>query len=101
MKKYTIYLGLTTQDGLVKIPFSAAAKKVQDLMTNTGLAGATIYSADGVWQNGEEKSLVADFIAGDHVHIQNSITEIAKKLKTLYNQQSVLITSQNVEIWEA
>ena len=101
MKQYKIYLGLTTGDGLVQIPFNSAVLTVMKLMKDTGLSGATCYASDGIWESEQEKSLVAEFIQGDSEHIQDSITLIAKSLKSFYKQNSVLITSQDIEVWEA
>lgn len=100
MKQYKIYLGLTSQDG-VKLDYDKAVKAVKELMQKSGLSGATCYAADGVWQSEQEKSLVAEFIQGDSEHMQDAVTTIAKYLKAIYNQQSVLITSQDIEVWEA
>lgn len=100
MKQYRIYLGLATQDG-VKFDYKNVLATVKLLMKDAGLSGATCYAADGVWENEEEKSMVIEFLAGDSEHVQDSITQIAKTLRGFYSQQSVLITSQDIEVWEA
>ena len=101
MKQYKIYLGLTTGDGLVQIPYNSAVLTVMKLMKDTGLSGATCYSADGIWENEKEKSMVIEFLTGSEDFRQTQVTQVAKELKVFYKQHSVLITSQDIEVWEA
>lgn len=101
MKQYRIYLGLTTGDGLVQIPFESALVNVQTLMKEEGFSGATCYKATGIWDNEKEESMVIEIITGKELFRQDKITEIAGKLKGFYSQNSVLITSQDIEVWEA
>lgn len=98
MKKFTLYVGLNDKDTKIqKISTLEAYKMVNNLLLNT-VEGATISESDGIYkhENGEiviEKTLRIELIYTD----METVKKIIEILKSLLNQEAILLQVQEIE----
>lgn len=57
-------------------------------------SGHTIIAAEGTWLQEPEKSLIVEIITDD----RKKVFRIAAEIKRTNNQESVLVTSSNIEV---
>ena len=92
MTQHKIYLGLTDKNGFV-FDEGKIRQRIINLLTHFGIDGATIYNTLGVWKGRQEESFIIEIWDADIEHLKG----LCFNLKTLYNQESVCITSQKVK----
>ena len=63
-------------------------------LVNRYFAGATIYTADGIWQGGAEKAAVIEIIALEQ-NLQ-AIVNLAGDIKEVNHQSLVIVTWQPI-----
>ena len=98
--KYQLYLGLNDKDTkLQKIDTIEAYKMVENILLNNDITGYTIYQARGVFkhENGtitQENTLIIEMIFVD----EELVDELIQTLKTIFNQESIMKTKQDMQI---
>lgn len=98
--KYQLYLGLNDKDTkLQKIDTIEAYKTVENILLNNDITGYTIYQARGVFkhENGaitQENTLIIEMIFIEEELVDNLI----QLLKTVFNQESIMKTKQDMVI---
>ena len=95
MKKQTLYIGLNDKDTKTqKIDTLEAVKIVSNILTEYA-DGATIYNATGIYRhdNGDiviENTLRVELIEAD----AGRLAEAVKIIKTVLNQESIIIQNE-------
>lgn len=98
MKRFTLYVGLNDKDTKAqKIDTLEAYKIVSNLLVAT-VGGGTIYQAQGIYKhdNGDiviENTLRIEIIEAS----EKDIGYIIKTLKTILNQESIILQTENIE----
>lgn len=98
--KYQLYLGLNDKDTkLQRIDTIEAYKMVENILLNNDITGYTIYQARRVFkhENGtitQENTLIIEMIFVD----EELVDELIQTLKTVFNQESIMKTKQDMQI---
>ena len=98
MTKHTIFLGLNDKDTKQQeIDTISCYKLAQRIMSNNGISAYTLSEANGVYTHDDgtitiEKTLQF-IILGQNKQV---INDIITDLKTTFNQESVLLTTERV-----
>ena len=98
MKRFTLYVGLNDKDTKTqKIDTLEAYKIVSNLLVAT-VGGGTIYQAQGIYKhdNGDiviENTLRIEIIEAS----EKEIDYIIKTLKTILNQEAIILQTENIE----
>lgn len=98
--KYQLYLGLNDKDTkLQRIDTIEAYKMVENILLNNDITGYTIYQARGVFkhENGaitQENTLIIEMIFVE----EELVDELIQILKTVFNQESIMKTKQDMQI---
>lgn len=98
MKKFTLYVGLNDKDTKTqKIDTLEAYKIVSNLLVAT-VGGGTIYQAQGIYKhdNGDiviENTLRIEIIEAS----EKDVNYIIKTLKTILNQEAIILQTENIE----
>lgn len=98
MNKYILYVGLNDKDTKTqKIDTLNAYNIVNNILLNY-VEGATVTQSKGIYKhdNGNiviENTLIIELLFTDKATVET----IAKKLKTVLNQESIIIQKQTVE----
>ena len=98
MVKHTLYVGLNDKDTKTqKIDTLEAYKIVSNLLVAT-VGGGTIYQAQGIYKhdNGDiviENTLRIEIIEAS----EKEIDYIIKTLKTILNQEAIILQTENIE----
>lgn len=98
--KYQLYLGLNDKDTkLQKIDTVEAYKMVENILLNNEITGYTIYQARGVFkhENGaitQENTLIIEMIFVE----EELVDDLIQILKTVFNQESIMKTKQDMMI---
>ena len=98
MKRFTLYVGLNDKDTKTqKVDTLEAYKIVSNLLVAT-VGGGTIYQAQGIYKhdNGDiviENTLRIEIIEAN----ENDVNYIIKTLKTILNQESIILQTENIE----
>lgn len=98
-KNYSIYVGLNDRDQKIQLISTLEAAKITQKLVCKFFGGGTIYETDGVYthENGAiviEKTLKIELIWIDDV---DNVNEFIKTLKTIFNQESILV-KESVEL---
>ena len=98
--KYQLYLGLNDKDTkLQKIDTVEAYKMVENILLNNEITGYTIYQARGVFKHEDghitqENTLIIEMIFVE----EELVDDILQILKTVFNQEMILKTKQDMQI---
>lgn len=92
--EYKILMGLTTKHGQVLDQVAIDAIKTE---AGTALGFCSIVEQTGYWSGGQERSLQIIHI-GTEGKSQLKVEELAKKLCTVFSQESVYVTRTWLEV---
>lgn len=93
--KYTVYMGLSYQDGM-KIPTYVAKRFVEQFMEGS-INGYTLQYGSGHWNGNEEDTLIFTSITkGDGQSLEPKLLAMAYKKQ--FNQETVLIEKSTVNV---
>lgn len=97
MNKFTIYLGLNDKDTkLQKYDIIEAYKIVTNFLSKK-VDGATIYHAQGVYYHTNGDPVIETTLRIELIDVERrDVQEIVSNLKVLFNQESVLLQTENV-----
>ena len=97
MTKYTLYVGLNDKDTHVqKISVLEAAKMVMNIVLSH-TDGATIYEADGIYKHDDGTVVVEKSLKVELLFIERkAVTAIVDLIKTVLNQESVIIQTSEI-----
>lgn len=99
MKRFDLYVGLNDKNTKTQVLDTITCYKVvQNVLIKAGISGFTIFEANGFYihDNGEiaiEKSLKIEIL----FTTEEIIKKIVEQLKTLLNQESVIVQQQNIK----
>lgn len=98
--KYQLYLGLKDNDTkLQKIDIIEAYKMVENILLNNDITRYTIYQAKCVFKHEDsvitqENTLIIEMIFVE----EELVDELIQLLKTIFNQESIMKTKQDMQI---
>ena len=99
MKKSTLYIGLNDKDSKQqKIDTLEATKMCINILTASGIDGATVYNAMGIYKhdNGDiivENTLRIELIEADESALKTAINSI----KIVLNQESIILQNEVIK----
>ena len=98
MTKYTLYIGLNDKDTKQqKIDTLEASKIVQNVLTDT-TGGGTIYSATGVYKHDNGAVVIENTLRVELVAVAiEAVRGAVETIKTLLNQESIILQTENVQ----
>lgn len=99
MIKTTIYVGLNDKETKVqKINILEAYKIAQNILTKK-VDGATIYEASGIYKHENGAVVIEQTLRIEILNVSEQIIdELIKTLKIVFNQESVLVQNEDVNI---
>lgn len=101
MTQYTIMLGLLDKDSKTLVLAQDAAIKHCQEVAAAITGGATISPAGGVYTHDSGETITEPSIRIELLYTElEKARELAEVLKMQYNQESVLLTAQAVEVLE-
>ena len=98
MTKYTLYIGLNDKDKKQQqIDTMEAYKIVQNVLTDpTG--GGTIYSATGVYRHDNGAIVIENTLRVELVAVAlEAVKKAVEMIKTVLNQESIILQTENVQ----
>ena len=92
MTKTTIYLGLNDRNGK-PVSYEAAMQLISLLLND--LEGYTTQRASGCWKKDKEATLLVSYIGDEK---SSDMLILANAYKEQFNQESVMVETQSVEV---
>jgi hypothetical protein len=98
MRKYTLYVGLNDKDTKTqKVDTLEAYKIVSNLLVAT-VGGGTIYQAQGIYKHNNGNIVIENTLRIEIIEAsENDVNYIIKTLKTILNQESIILQTENIE----
>ena len=98
MKKFTLYLGLHDRDNKA-LNLEAVRDFIDSSLFGSAIDGYTLTKAQGYWKGLPEPSLLITAIRSTiyEVETKEVLTKLAETYKNNFNQDSVLLTVQDIE----
>lgn len=99
MKKTTFYVGLNDKDSkFQKISTLEAYKVAQNILT-TKVDGATIFEASGIFKHEDGSIVIEQTLRIELLNVSEQIiNELIDTFKLVFNQESILVQNENVNI---
>lgn len=99
MKKITLYVGLNDKDSkLQKFDIIEAYKMAEGILMQK-VRGATIFQASGIYKHDDGTVIIEQTLRIELINISNDvIKEIIDIFKVVFNQDSILVQQQSINI---
>lgn len=98
MTQYTLYVGLNDKDSKVQEISTVEAFKLLTKLCGQYTQGATIFDADGVYKHDDGTVVIEKSFKIELLFItREQVKEIANMIKKLFNQESIALTTREVE----
>lgn len=102
MKRIRIYVGLIDKDGRVSNSNLAEYQYLFNSFIHHDLSayfdGASIFDAVGFWKGTQEPSKVIEILMDDDSGSAVRLQLLVKRLKSLLNQEAVMVTSEELHV---
>lgn len=97
VSRYRIYVGSDNVTHEITLSDEAEIEQI----TSQHVKGFTIYNTLGVYEGVREDARVIEILNLDHdTEINRKVTKIAIELKVRFKQAVILITREDVELWQ-
>lgn len=98
MVQYTLYVGLNDKDSKVQEISTVEAFKILTKLCGQYTSGATIFDADGVYKHDDGTVVIEKSFKIELLFItKEQVKEIANMIKKIFNQESIALTTREVE----
>ena len=98
MKKFTLYLGLNDKDKKIQLINTVEAYKIVNNIITSYTDGATIFEASGIYKHDDGTVIIEKTLRIELLFIEkNTVLEIIRQLKTIFNQESVALSEEEIK----
>lgn len=99
MKKITLYVGLNDKDSKLQKFDIIEAYKMAETILMQKVSGATIFQASGIYKHDDGTVIIEQTLRIELINISNDvIKEIIDIFKVVFNQESILVQQQSINI---
>lgn len=96
MQKFTVYLGLLDKDSKTQKFSTLEAYKIVERLSANTFEGATISEAHGVYKHADGTVVIEPSLRIEV--LTESLGEFVPRLKSLFNQESILVERSQVMV---
>lgn len=97
MNKITLYIGLNDKDSKRQELDTIECYKIVSRLITEYADGGTIYSAQGIYKHDDGEIVVENTLRVELIDVvEQALTTIVKMVKTLLNQESVIVQREQI-----
>ena len=98
MKKHILYIGLNDKDTKTQKVDTLEAYKIVSNLLVASVGGGTIYQAQGIYKHDDGSIVIENTLRIEIIGAtEKDIDYIIKTLKTILNQESIILQTENIE----